>query len=528
MTCVAEGIGALRNALDVGEGFLPQEIIDEALKVLELSVTRTQVGDDICVIAFAGGTGSGKSALVNAIAGEPLAQVAPLRPTTSDPMAVMNVHEPELLNWLDIRRRHVRPMLGERFSTTGKIMLVDLPDIDSMQIENQRKARAIIDRADVTVWVLDPQKYADAVVHEDYLSQLREHSESLVVVLNKVDMLDPDERQYVERDVARLVTDDGVSVRVLPVSVASGEGLVELSRLLGAKVKAADAQRTKIAADLRMMSNRISATIVADHGKYELAPMPSFSPVAHAVAQASGAETVARAAGGSYRIRASLRTSWWFTRWFHQRRDPLKILRLDTPMGKVAPTTGLIPSPGYLAAAEGEGRRFCARATEGMPRMWAREVQTQGQHHLEQFLSRIDTLLASVNVEPDRTPIWWRVANVMQWLFAFVAITGYLWLGLKIFGPTLGLFLPDPARLGIFEVPLLLCIFGMVVGLILSICGAFFVRRGEAKVERRVRARIENAVLHASEDIVLEPLVHERHVYKGFVDAMIIMGNVKA
>ncbi|MFC5280409.1 GTPase [Arcanobacterium canis] len=528
MTCVAEGIGALRSALDAGESFLPQEIIDEASKVLELSVARTHVGEDVCVIAFAGSTGSGKSSLVNALAGEELVRVAPLRPTTSEPMAVMNVHEPALLDWLDIRRRHVSAQLGERFSVNGKIMLVDLPDIDSIQIENQSKAHAIIERADVTVWVLDPQKYADAVVHEDYLSQLREHSEALVIVLNKVDLLNPDERQYVENDVARLIADDGVSVRVLPVSVASGEGLAELSQLLGTKVEAADVQRTKIAADLRMMSKRISATLVADHGKYELAPMPSFAPVAHAVAQASGAESVARAAGGSYRVRGRSRTSWWFTRWVHQRRDPLKVLRLDTPAGKVAPTTGLIPSPGYLAAAEGEGRRFCIRATEGMPRMWARRVQTQGQQHVQQFLSRIDPLLASVNVERDRTPIWWHIANVMQWLFALVAIIGYLWLGLKIFGPTLGLFLPDPARVGIFEVPLLMCIFAMLGGLIVSACCVLFVRRGAAKVERRVRTRIENAVLRASEDGVLEPLVHERHVYEGFVDAMILMGNAKA
>ena len=41
------------------------------------------------------------------------------------------------------------------------------------------------------VWVLDPQKYADAAVHDRYLRPLAGHGEVMLVVLNQVDRLAP-------------------------------------------------------------------------------------------------------------------------------------------------------------------------------------------------------------------------------------------------------------------------------------------------------------------------------------------------
>jgi hypothetical protein len=43
------------------------------------------------------------------------------------------------------------------------------------------------------VWVLDPQKYADALVHEQYLRRFSRHDEVTVVVLNQVEYVVLDE-----------------------------------------------------------------------------------------------------------------------------------------------------------------------------------------------------------------------------------------------------------------------------------------------------------------------------------------------
>ena len=41
--------------------------------------------------------------------------------------------------------------------------------------------------ADLLIWVLDPQKYADAAVHDRYLAPFATHAGVMVVVLNHID-----------------------------------------------------------------------------------------------------------------------------------------------------------------------------------------------------------------------------------------------------------------------------------------------------------------------------------------------------
>ena len=49
----------------------------------------------------------------------------------------------------------------------------------------------LVGLVDLLVWVLDPQKYADAAVHERYLRPLARHGDVTVVVLNQIDRLPP-------------------------------------------------------------------------------------------------------------------------------------------------------------------------------------------------------------------------------------------------------------------------------------------------------------------------------------------------
>src|SRR5699024_10710714 len=93
------------------------------------------------------------------------------RPTTAHAQAVV-CHGPHaqdddagpLLDWLGVSRRAA--VRNDRLSSA---VLVDLPDVDSLRQDHQLRAERLTERADVLVWVLDPQKYADAVVHQQYL-----------------------------------------------------------------------------------------------------------------------------------------------------------------------------------------------------------------------------------------------------------------------------------------------------------------------------------------------------------------------
>ena len=72
---------------------------------------------------------------------------------------------------------------------------------------------------DQLIWVLDPQKYADAAVHHGYLRPLSRHSEVIVVVLNQVDRLAERDVPRVVSSLERILTEDGLTeVTVLPAS----------------------------------------------------------------------------------------------------------------------------------------------------------------------------------------------------------------------------------------------------------------------------------------------------------------------
>ena len=66
-------------------------------------------------------------------------------------------------------------------------MLLDLPDHDSTEVAHHVEVDRLVELADLLVWVLDPQKYADAAVHERYLKPLASHRDIMLVVLNHID-----------------------------------------------------------------------------------------------------------------------------------------------------------------------------------------------------------------------------------------------------------------------------------------------------------------------------------------------------
>src|SRR5690606_40958428 len=74
----------------------------------------------------------------------------------------------------------------------------------------------LIRTADLLIWVLDPQKYADAAVHHRYLAEMSGHGAVMVAVLNQVDRVEPDDVEELLTDLRRLLEDEsGVHPRIL-------------------------------------------------------------------------------------------------------------------------------------------------------------------------------------------------------------------------------------------------------------------------------------------------------------------------
>jgi GTP-binding protein EngB required for normal cell division len=236
-------------------GFGPA-LLDQADAVIKRAGERLRLSGNHTVVALAGGTGSGKSTLFNALSGATFSPPGVTRPTTRHVHACvwgMQGAAP-LLDWLNVQRRHRyarASVLDSGESDLDGLILLDLPDHDSVVTASMAAVDRLAKLADMVIWVLDPQKYADAAVHNRYLIPLAGHASVFTVVLNQIDTLPPEQIRDCEQDLRRLLDAEGLTdTPVLPVSARTGEGLGDLRALLMQTVRRNRTVTDRIAADI--------------------------------------------------------------------------------------------------------------------------------------------------------------------------------------------------------------------------------------------------------------------------------------
>jgi GTP-binding protein EngB required for normal cell division len=257
-----EGLG---QASEAARGRLADPVVDDADLTATRAASRLGLAAEHTVVALAGATGSGKSSTFNALAGVELASVGVRRPTTSWATACVwgKQGADELLEWLGIAPRHqvMRDSLldlGKEDSALQGVVLLDLPDHDSTEVSHHLEVDRLVELTDLMVWVLDPQKYADAAVHDRYLAPLSSYKDVMVVVLNHVDEVPPDRRQSMLDDVRRLVDADGLEgAPVLATSARTGEGIDSLRDEIQRRVKDKSVTRSRIEADVKDAATRL-------------------------------------------------------------------------------------------------------------------------------------------------------------------------------------------------------------------------------------------------------------------------------
>ncbi len=534
---LADRVRALAEAVEASQGRVDEEIVAEARRVTRQVDQRLALSGSATVVALAGATGSGKSSLFNAVSGTDLARVGVRRPTTSEPLAVTWGDEPteDLLDWLQVSRRHAIATegnaAGARLDGPGGsggldgLVLLDLPDHDSTEKGNQLQVDRMVRLVDVMVWVVDPQKYADAVLHDRYLKPLVEHAPVMVVVLNQVDRLDAAQRKACLRDLRRLLDSEGLTrTEIRAVSAETGEGLVELRELIADRVAGKLAAARRLSADVATVADRLAAAS-GSAAAPELSKR-SVSAMNTAMAEAAGAEAVAEAVRDAWRVRGAAATGWPVVAWVGRLKpDPLRRLHLDRlptsakgPPKAIDPTavgrTSLPVRSGVQAARVDTAVRALAdEASAGLSRGWADAVKNAARVGEPQLADRLDRAVARTDLDIDRRRGWWQLVRVLQWVLLAAVVAGLLWLGSAFVLAYLQLPpLPDVtwARL---PAPTVLVLGGILAGLLLAGASRIGVVVGAGRRERTARTALRRSVAGVTNELVVQPIQAELDRY---------------
>ncbi|MFG2117835.1 GTPase [Streptomyces sp. NPDC048710] len=503
-------LDALRELVGLSRTRLDARTLAEAGRVLDEATARRKLSGRHTVVAIAGATGSGKSQLFNALAGVAISETGVRRPTTAAPIACSwSDGAASLIDRLGIpgrlRRRPVQSAEAE--GQLRGLVLIDLPDHDSAAVEHRTQVDRILKLVDAVIWVVDPEKYADAVLHERYLRPMAGHAEVMFVVLNQIDRLPGEAADQVLDDLRRLLDEDGVALgeygepgaTVLALSALTGDGIGELREALGEFVTERGAAARRVAADVDTAAEELRPV-------YATARRVGLSEEAREEFAARLAAAVGATAAGEAAERAWLRnanracgTPWlrlW--RWYQDRGGPTT--------GRVRVRAQTDEEATARQRVEQAVRTVADRASAGLPTPWAAAVREAAARGSQGLSEALDELAARAGMPPGRPPRpgWWPVAVLVQAAMTLLQVVGGLWLAGQIAGfmaPNLG-------------VPVLLMVCGIVGGPLVE-WGCRMAARGPARrygteAERRLR----EAASSCGRARVLDPVAAELLRYR--------------
>ena len=523
---VTDRIDGLDDAARAARGRLPDKLIDEATAVSERAGARLRLSADHTVVALAGATGSGKSSTFNAVTGLDLAAIGVRRPTTSWTMACAwgGDGAPELLDWLGVPKRHQvqrDSMLDEprQDHRLDGLILLDLPDHDSTEVSHHVEVDRVVKLADLLVWVLDPQKYADAAIHERYLRPLAGHRDIMLVVLNHIDRVPEGKRDSMVADLKRLLAEDGLeSVPVIATSARHGEGISELQAAIAQRVSAKKAVKARLMADVASVATRMQQA--NGDAKPGAAARARKHELVDAFADAAGVPTVVRAVERSTRRRAAQATGWPVTSWLSRfKPDPLRRLHLDLRGREkelITAARASVPEATQVQRARVDTavRALSDDVGAELSPPWSAAVRRASTSRLPDLNDALDKAVTSTDLGVSRTPAWWRVVRVLQWVLVLTAVAGALWLlGLAMMGYLQMPEPPTPDYRG-FPLPTVMLLGGLVAGIVLGLLCKAVVRLSARRKARRADRRLRAAIGEVADRLVLEPVEAELEAYK--------------
>jgi len=499
-----------------------------AARVLELDVARAEalraeiaerlgIAPDAYVLALVGGTGVGKSSIVNALAGATVTPAGVRRPTTARAVAwvpsgddgsdgagaaAADPREQPLLRRLDAEI--VRSGSG---AGLGNVVVLDLPDIDSLEPGHRAAVEAVLPKVDVVAWVTDPEKYADAVFHDTFLRDWLPRLDRQIVILNKADRLSTEATRSVGGDLAGVLRREVPSLgagapRVITTSAVNGAaGVAELRQWLGEAVDA----KAIVAGRLVASAAAALADLAGRAGVAAAAAPPLISEAERAKVVDAAVTEVLRTVD----LPGVERQAIAATRARARRRGTGPIGLLTSAIYRATGRIRASADPrGYLAAWRGRGG--LARAGEVVrgsingvlpsvaPDLRAQYASAARAGDLEQRIgTSLDRVIAAQPpFEPPTSNLWplfglLQTANTL--LLVFAAAWTVIWI---IARPEVASY--DIPILGPMPAPLVLLAVGVILGYVLarllSLHAGWLGRRWARRVSGAIRPAVRDTV----------------------------------
>ncbi len=312
----------------------------------------------------------------------------------------------------------------------------------------------------------------------------------------------------------------------MATSAKHGDGIPQLKRLITQRVAAKKATSARLMADV----GSVAARLAAANGSADPSPVSRSrrTELVEAFADAAGVPVVVDAVEKATRARARRATGWPVVTWLGRLRpDPLKRLHLDLgSRGKelTGRARASLPEPTSVQRARVDTavRTVSDDVTAELPHHWSAAVRRASVSRFSDVSDALDSAVVGTELGVGRTPIWWQLVRVLQWMLLASAVVGGVWLGaLAVMGY---LRLPEPATPDVrgFPLPTVLLLGGVLAGVLLALVCRVLVRWTARSRARAADRRIRSAIGEVADRLVLEPIDAEVAAYRATRDGLAV------
>jgi hypothetical protein len=210
---------------------------------------RADALERVLVVFMLGGTGVGKSTLLNALARERIVEVSHARRAHTDRLQLYHHRTADIASVADGLGDSVT-LIGHDAAELCDKVVVDAPDIDSVVAEHRALVERFLARVDLVLYVTSPEKYKDLAACE--LVAGLKGRQFFLFVMNQIDRVHDEDREELLADFRGVLRRFGFrEPRVLSVSARRAEA--------GGRAEAGDLQALEGILRSKLHASRVRA-----------------------------------------------------------------------------------------------------------------------------------------------------------------------------------------------------------------------------------------------------------------------------